>query len=100
MAEEPAGMEYDEDTGVYVVADVFDAPGDVHTTVVTAVGAVTDAEPAEMERLYGRIDPDALDAVFAPLPDGTRRTGGELTFSLAGCTVSLYSEGELRIDPD
>jgi len=99
MAEPPESMEFEPETGEYVVPDAFDAPGGVHTTVVNAVAAATDTDSDELENLYERVDPDALERIFQPHRDGTRRSGGRLTFPFSGAVVTLHSEGELRIEP-
>ncbi len=99
MVEAPQSMEYDPESGEYVVPDAFDVPGELHTTVVTAVAAAMDAEPDELENLYERVDPDAFERVFEPHPDGTRRAGGRLTFPLSDAVVTLHSDGTLRIEP-
>jgi hypothetical protein len=99
MVEAPESMEFEPESGEYVIPDAFDAPGELHTTVVAAVAAATDTDSDELENLYERVDPDAFGRVFEPHPDGTRRFGGRLSFPLSGAVVTLHSEGELRIEP-
>jgi hypothetical protein len=93
-------MEYDDETGAYVVPDVFEAPGELHATVVTTVAAATGTDAASLESLYERVDPDGLETVFEPHRDGRRRSGGVLRFPLGGAVVTLHSEGELRVETD
>ena len=64
--------------------------------IVTAVADARGIDPIEMdERLYEVVDPDALGHLFAERSDGTPRRGGQLTFRLADCEVTV--DGERRI---
>lgn len=47
--------------------------------------------------LYDTINPDALDALFAPRFDGTPRGDGQTTFDYAGYVVTVYSDGDVEI---
>lgn len=72
----------------------------VATTVVEAVAEATGIDPLKLDtRLYDVVDPDGLEKLFGKRPDGTIRTGGELTFRLAECEVVVYSEGRVVVDP-
>lgn len=81
-----------------VTKDVSPA-ADVSTEVVTAVAATTNTPIEELPPLYGVIDTDALDALFAPRGDGRPRTGIHLTFSMAGCTVDVH-DGRVTVTPE
>lgn len=61
----------------------------VSTAIVRAVSAVDGREPRSLPPLAGVVDPDALDTLFAPQPDGTARTGGQLSFVYGNCRVSV-----------
>lgn len=69
--------------------------GDPDRPSVAVMEAVRRAtgEPPEPGTLYRAVDPDALDALFAARTDGTRREGGMVSFSVAGCTVTVYADG-------
>lgn len=67
--------------------------------VITEVAKELDADPLEIEPLYNVIDPDALNQLFeSPARQGTRRSG-QVTFTLAGCEVSVHSEGSVEVTP-
>jgi hypothetical protein len=63
-------------------------------TVVKAVAEALDAEPLEIDPLFVAVDPDALDELFA-----SNRSDGSLecSFRYEGCTVSVRSDGEVRV---
>lgn len=58
-------------------------------SVVEAVGAAANTTVKQLPILYDVIDPDALDALFAPRPDGTVGFGGRVTFTYAGYRVTI-----------
>lgn len=57
-------------------------------------------EPPEYEALYEAIDPEALDALFAPRDDGTPRSWGRVTFSYCGYRVVVTSAGEVTVSEE
>lgn len=68
------------------------------TTVIETVGAATDTDPIQMEPLYERLEPDALDALFRPHSDDVPRTSGQVLFSLDGHDVAVHSCGDIIVD--
>lgn len=73
--------------------------GDVSTAVVVAVADVTDTHPTDLPPLYDVVDPDALDAIFRPSGDGQPGPGVHVTFTMAGCTVSIR-DGAITVTAD
>ncbi|WP_255194126.1 HalOD1 output domain-containing protein [Natronobeatus ordinarius] len=57
----------------------------------------TDVEPPEYEALYDVINPEALDALFAPREDGTPRANGRVTFTFCGYDVTVSSDGTIEL---
>lgn len=57
--------------------------------VVRGVAAATGRSALDLTPLFESVDPDALDALFGCLPDGTPRTPGRVVFPLDGCSVSV-----------
>ena len=43
------------------------------------------------------VDPDALEALFAPRNGDEQRNRGHLTFPVAGCDVTVYAHGEVVV---
>ena len=67
------------------------------TTVLTALEVVGRAGGPALPPLYDAIDPDALDALFAPQPDGSPRPIGQVCFQIAGYEVTVWSDGAIRL---
>jgi hypothetical protein len=58
------------------------------TTVVRAVADAKGIDPLDLEEcLHDVIDPEALERLFMPIDNGTRR--GVVVFRLAGCRVEV-----------
>jgi hypothetical protein len=96
----PANLEHDPETEIYRLSDVHSAPGAPSTAIVTAVAAIHDVPIASLDPLTNRVDPDALDRLFTPGRGGAPQLDGTLTFEFAECTITVESEGEVRIVPD
>ena len=54
----------------------------------------------ELGSLYDVIDPEALDALFAPRADGSPRPVGEVSFQYAGYWVTVSSGGVVELDSE
>lgn len=73
---------------------------DLSVTVVMAVASVVETDPLDLhERLDDVVDPDALDDIFRPQADGTRRAGGCVSFVLHGHDVTVWSDGTIVVQP-
>ncbi|WP_227354912.1 DUF7504 family protein [Haladaptatus salinisoli] len=71
------------------------------TTVVETVAEAAGVTPADIEvPLYDVIDPDALDALFAPRPDGRDRTAGTVSFALHGHYVTVSADGVVEVESE
>ncbi|WP_158055913.1 HalOD1 output domain-containing protein [Halorussus halophilus] len=90
-------LEQDASAGVYHAQYDWTSPEPLSTVVVRLVAAITDTDPLELEPLRDRVDPDALDELFAPTVDGRPRAVGQVTFPLAGHQVVVSGEGEIEI---
>lgn len=72
----------------------------VSATVVRAVAAAEGGTELELdEPLYDAVDPDALDQLFAPKPDGTSRLFGQLHFRYHGYSVLVHGFGRIDVFP-
>lgn len=71
----------------------------VSTAVVRAVSAVQGEELGSMSPLADVIDPDAVDALFAPRAKDSPRTGGRLSFVYRRCRVTVESGEYLTVAP-
>lgn len=71
-------------------------------TIVEAVAEregvdVTDVEPPEYEPLYAVVNPEALDALFAPAATGRPRPSGSVSLVYAGYDVTVYGDGRVEL---
>lgn len=60
--------------------------------------AATDIEPPTYEALYDVVNPEALDALFAPREDGTPRASGRVEFSFCGYDIVVSSDGAVELE--
>jgi hypothetical protein len=75
-----------------------DSPAKLTTTVVHALADAMGVDVTEIGfSLYDSIDPDALNMIFAPKPDGSLRSPGHVAFSVKGYLVTVYSGGQIVI---
>ena len=66
--------------------------------VVTAVSSVADDAESDLQPLYTVIEPDALDAIFAPYRDGTPRNAeGSVTFEYGRYDVRVQSDRTVAV---
>ena len=92
-------IEHDEAAGVYRVRHDWNGDVPLSTVVVSAVAAVAETDPLDIGPLGASLDPDALDDLFAPRPNGLARDEGEVAFSLADHRVAVSAAGEVEIRP-
>lgn len=67
--------------------------------VATAEGiALEELCPPEYDPLHAAIDPEALDALFAPRRRGVSQREGTVTFSYCGYEITITSDGTVQLD--
>lgn len=78
-----------------------DSPTDVPISqrVIEQVAEETNTDPIDLEPLFTRIDPDALDALFSNGAGATVRAEGEVTFPMGGCEVTVDASGAINVEP-
>lgn len=54
-------------------------------------------EPPQYDALYEVLNPEALDALFAPREDGTPRNAGHVTFTFCGYEIKVSSDRTVSI---
>lgn len=68
------------------------------SAVVAEIAAQERTDPAELDpSLYEILDPDALNALFAPTKVGHARSSGRVEFSYCGYNVTAYSDGHVHV---
>jgi|AntDeeMetagen134_2_1112570.scaffolds.fasta_scaffold00084_32 hypothetical protein len=67
------------------------------TAIVSAVAAVSDTDPLDMDPLHTTVDTDALNSLITPhrAPVGD----SHVTFEYCGCEVTASSYGGLKVRP-
>lgn len=96
----PRGVEIerDESTATYRVR--YDSTDELPSTVVvSAVAAVAETDPLDLEPLRETVDPDALDALFRQTPGGRVRSSGCIEFHFAGHHVRVDATGDIEVSP-
>lgn len=77
-----------------------DGSARLSTTVVHELAHVMDVDVTDTGfTLSESVDPDALDRLFKPRPDGTPRPPGHIAFQVRGYRVTVYSSGDIVITP-
>lgn len=87
------------DTGdpVIVEHDFDDPTSELTVSIVDGVASAVGVSPtAVVPQVNDTVDPDALDRLFRPKPDGTPRSG-IVAFELLECTVVVQGDGTIRI---
>lgn len=65
--------------------------------IIDAIADALDVSPTEVvPRISESVDPDALERILRPLPDGTEREG-HLTFFLMDYRITVFGDGTVRI---
>ncbi|MCU4801612.1 hypothetical protein OB920_14630 [Halobacteria archaeon HArc-gm2] len=98
--EHNAPQQQARDTRNYFVRHDFDGAAELTTTLAHAISDVTGIDVTDTGfTLNDHVDPEALDRLFAPKPDGTPRTNGHLSFTVWNHQVTVYSNGQIAIVP-
>lgn len=71
----------------------------VSMAVVQAVSKADGSDPCSLPPLAEELDPDALDVLFEPGPDGSPRSGGHLSFVYADYRVTIDNGEYLTVTP-
>jgi hypothetical protein len=77
-----------------------DMPCSLTNQILTEIVESTNQSVEDIDPLYNVVDPEALEALFAPKADGTPRPVGEVSFEYAGYWVTVSSEGAVELDSE
>lgn len=81
---------------------MYDPSGaeELGTTVTTAVAQVTGTPPDTVAtELSKTVDCDSLNRLFLPPGTSTARPGSRLMLTVAGCHVTIASDGTIAVEP-
>lgn len=85
------------DPALIVEHDFDNQTSELTVTVVDAVSQVAGITPTEIvPRVTDSLDPDGLDRLFQPGPDGQPRSG-RLVFELLEYTVEVHGDGTVAV---
>lgn len=85
-------IEYDPRTDTYHVR--YDQSVSVSVAVMTAVSHITGKDLTQITPLYERLDPEALDTLFA---SKRRSSNTHVSFTIEDCRVTVRGNSEITI---
>lgn len=90
-------LRYDLEAGEYQFDHDWDGDTSVGSKIVLALERITDTDVHDLDRLHETVDPEALDDLFRPQPDGSPRDTGLVSFTYAGYVVTVNATGRIEI---
>lgn len=86
-----------EEETIYVAHHDVEKNG-LTVTLSLALAEVTELEPTDIVPKFARhVDPDALDRMFRPRPNGDLRQGGPFHLTVAGHDITVHNTGRIEI---
>lgn len=86
-----------DDGTLYVAHHDVEEDG-LSVTLSLALAAATDRSPTEfLPRFQEYVDPDALDRMFRPQPNGDLRKGGPFHLTVEDIEVEIYNTGRIEL---
>lgn len=85
------------DETIYVAHHDVSTDG-LTVTLTLALSEIADVAPTELIPEFPKyVDPDALDRMFRPGPDGELKQGGPMYLTVRGFDVRIYNTGRIEI---
>lgn len=72
----------------------------VSATVVHAVSTLEQRDPTALPPLHDAVDPDALDALFAPTGGNGAAHRGCVSFTFSASFVTVSADGRITVVPE
>lgn len=92
-------VEYDPESGAYRARYDWTSPVPLTTAIVEVIAEVDEVDSRDVSRVAAGVDPEALDALFAPSPIAESRREGEVSFVVGAHRVTVRGTGELEVRP-
>ena len=92
-------IEYDPERDAYRATYDWTDPRPLRIVIARVVATAADVPPTELDPIYRSVNPEALEEVFEPLPDGSPRTGGGVWFTVDDHEVVVHGDGEVVVSP-
>ena len=84
-------------TGAYTFTHDWKTDGPLWIQIVDALESVPEIDTPESPFLFEAVDPEALDALFAPVGDGRSRSAGMVVVPIADTLVTIWADGTVQI---
>ncbi|WP_246998821.1 HalOD1 output domain-containing protein [Halosolutus gelatinilyticus] len=94
---EYGGTGIDPETETAIVSHDWDGDESLSATIVSTIAGLSETDPADVDRLYDRIDPDSLETIFEPTNGTSRRNGGQLSFQLDAYSITVHATGAVVV---
>lgn len=92
-----ADPSFEPATGAYTFTHDWQTDGPLWLRLVDALGSIPEVDTPESSFLFEAVDPEALDALFAPAGDGRSRSAGMVVVPVAGTLVTVWADGTVQI---
>lgn len=91
------GTGIDPERETAVVSHDWENDTSLSTTIVSTVASLSGRDPAKLDRLYDRIDPDSLETIFEPANGSTDRNGGRVSFRFDAYSITVHASGTIVV---
>ena len=93
-------VSYDRETKAYLAHHEWTSVEPLSDTLLRTVAAATGGDLTTLAPLQETLDVDSLDRLYKPHPRSTtRKDGGCLSLTFAGCAVTVYWDGKIVVIP-
>ncbi|GAB3667542.1 HalOD1 output domain-containing protein [Halopiger thermotolerans] len=91
------GSRIDYETETAFVSHDWSGDDSLAETIIATIADLSGSDPAELDRLYDRIDPDSLETIFAPANGSVARNSGRVSFRLDAYEVTVHASGAVVV---
>jgi hypothetical protein len=88
---------FDPATGAYTFEHDWRTGEPLWLRIVDALESIPGTDTLETSFLFDAVDPEALDALFAPVRGGRSRSAGKVVVPIAGTVVTVWADGTVQI---
>ncbi|RKD93442.1 HalOD1 output domain-containing protein [Halopiger aswanensis] len=91
------GTRIDYETETAVVSHDWTGDDSLAETIIETIADLSGSDPADLDRLYDRIDPDSLETIFAPANGSVTRDSGQVSFRLDAYEITVHASGAVVV---
>jgi hypothetical protein len=91
------GPSFEPTTGTYTFVHDWRSDDPLWLRIVDALESIPEVDTPESSFLFEALDPEALDALFAPAGDGRSRSAGVVVVPIADTVVAVWADGTVQI---